>query len=43
MFPSAAAIFLYYFEIGDYQYIVIDFSIEKFLGERFIPVYKPEM
>ena len=43
MFLSVAAIFPHYFGVGDHQCIVIDFPIEKFLGEGFIPIYKPEM
>ena len=43
MFPSVVAIFPYYFGVGDHHYIVIDFLIEKFLGEGFILIYKLEM
>ena len=38
-----SATFLHCFGVGDYQYIVVDFSITKFLGKDFIPIYKPEM
>ena len=34
---------LYYFGVGNHRYFVLDFYIEKFLGEGFILIYKPEM
>ena len=43
MQPLMSATFPYYFGVGDHQYIVVDFTIAKFLGKGFIPMYKPEI
>ena len=37
------SILLYYFRVGNYYHIVINFLIKLFLGEEFISTYKPEM
>ena len=33
----------YYFEVGNYHYFIINFLIEIFLGEGFIPIVKVEI
>ena len=41
--PSTTLILPHYFDIGDHRYLVLDFPIELFLGDRFIPIYKSEV
>ena len=33
----------HYFGVGDHRCFILDFLIELFLGDRFIPIYKPEI
>ena len=41
--PSTASMLPHYFGVGDYRYLVLDFLKELFLGDGFIPIYKPGM
>ena len=34
---------LYYFRIGGHRYFIVDFSHELIIGERFLPIARPEM
>ena len=38
-----AVILAHYFRVGDHRCFILNFHIEKFLGEEFIPIYKPEI
>ena len=40
---SSLSILPYYFAVGDYRYFVIDFPIDYFIGDGFIPIICPEM
>ena len=33
----------YYFEVGDYWYFIVDFPVDIFIGEGFIPIIKVEI
>jgi len=43
MKPTIICISPYYFGVGDYRSIVLDFPCELFLRDGFTPIYRPEM
>ena len=41
--PISGSMLPHYFGVGDHRCFVLDFSVDTFLGEGFVPICKPEM
>ena len=43
MIPYTSSIALFYFGVGDYRAIIIDFPMKLLTRDEFVPIAKPNM